>query len=229
MSRTTNPRPDHRDRADRRIRRAWWIFAVVLHPRPDRRCCVTRTWPPIDWAVVGLIVIVGVAAIRHREAVAALEVARREEAESFARILSGLSRSVSPDAILGAIVNELGEATGADHIVIARRRPDARILEATLVSSRPGAPTRPRSFRSPTSRTRRPEPAVARREPIAIPVGAPVRGGGCGGGIRPDRRPDGSDRRSAARSRADPVAAAGRSRASSWPTGSRSAPARSTA
>ena len=74
------------------------------------------------------------------EAVAALEVGRREEAESFARILSSLSRTVSPDAILGAIVDELAEATGADHIVIARRRPDARVLEATLVSARPGVP-----------------------------------------------------------------------------------------
>ena len=95
---------------------------------------------PLDWAIVGLVVIVGFAAIRHREAVAALEVGRREEAESFARILSSLSRSVSPDAILGAIVDELAEATGADHIVIARRRPDARVLYATLVSARPGVP-----------------------------------------------------------------------------------------
>ena len=31
-------------------------------------------------------------------------------------------------------------ATGADHIVVVRRRPDARVLEATLVSARPGVP-----------------------------------------------------------------------------------------
>ena len=41
---------------------------------------------------------------------------------------------------MGAIVDELAEATGADHIVVARRRPDARVLEATLVSARPGVP-----------------------------------------------------------------------------------------
>jgi diguanylate cyclase (GGDEF)-like protein len=90
--------------------------------------------------VLGLVLVVGFAAIRHRQAVAALEVGRREEAESFARILSSLSRSVSPDAILGAIVAELASATGADHIVIARRRPDARVLEATLISAHPGVP-----------------------------------------------------------------------------------------
>ena len=84
------------------------------------------------------MVIIGFAAIRHRQAVTEVEIGRREEAESFARILSGLSRSVSPDAILDAIVAELADATGADHIVVARRRPDARVLEATLISARPG-------------------------------------------------------------------------------------------
>ena len=84
------------------------------------------------------MVIIGFAAIRHRQAVTEVEIGRREEAESFARILSGLSRSVSPDAILDAIVAELADATGADHIVVARRRPDARVLQATLISARPG-------------------------------------------------------------------------------------------
>ena len=95
---------------------------------------------PIDWAIVVLLVIAGGASILHRAAVAALESARRAEAESFTRILSGLSRSISPDAILGAIVDELARATDADHIVVVRRRPDARVLDATLVSARPGVP-----------------------------------------------------------------------------------------
>jgi diguanylate cyclase (GGDEF)-like protein len=127
---------------DRRIRRAWWIFATsffILGLIALARIGTERV-RPLDWVVLGLILVVGFAAVRHREAVSALEVGRREEAESFARILSSLSRSVSPDAILGAIVDELADATGADHIVIARRRPDARVLEATLVSARPGVP-----------------------------------------------------------------------------------------
>jgi diguanylate cyclase (GGDEF)-like protein len=163
------------DTPDRRIRRAWWIFAVsffILGLIAVLRLA-TEDARPIDWAIVGLVFVVGYAAIRHREAVAVLETGRREEAESFARILSSLSRTVSPDAILGAIVNELAEATGADHIVIARRRPDARVLEATLVSARPGVPD---------STTLLPigdleDPVVgdidlAGREPLAIPVGA---------------------------------------------------------
>ena len=128
--------------SDRRIRRSWWVFAVSFFGLGSIVVLrlLTTLARPIDWAILALVLIVGVAAIRHRDAVAALEVGRREEAESFARILLSLSRSVSPDAIVAAIVGELGEATGADHIVIARRRPDARVLEATLVSTRPGVP-----------------------------------------------------------------------------------------
>ncbi len=140
---------------------------------------------PIDWAIVGLVFVVGFAAIRHREAVAALEVGRREEAESFARILSGLSRSVSPDAILSAIVTELADATGADHIVIARRRPDARVLEATLVSARPGVPDSTTLLPigdledPPTT-----ELDLVRREPVAIPIWSEATEPVAAGGIR---------------------------------------------
>ena len=140
---------------------------------------------PIDWAIVGLVFVVGFAAIRHREAVAALEVGRREEAESFARILSGLSRSVSPDAILSAIVTELADATGADHIVIARRRPDARVLEATLVSARPGVPDSTTllpigDLEDPPTTER----DTIRREPVAIPIWADAAEPVAAGGIR---------------------------------------------
>ena len=125
--------------SERRTRRAWWIFAgsfFVLGLISVFRFAIDPS--PTDVLVVVLMVIIGFAAIRHRQAVTEVEIGRREEAESFARILSGLSRSVSPDAILDAIVAELADATGADHIVVARRRPDARVLEATLISARPG-------------------------------------------------------------------------------------------
>ena len=139
---------------------------------------------PIDWAIVGLVLVVGFAAIRHRQAVSALEVGRREEAESFARILSSLSRSVSPDAILGAIVHELSDATGADHIVVARRRPDARILDATLVSARPGVPDS--TTRLPFADLEDPQRAGVPpgRGPVAIPVVADVRESTGPGGVR---------------------------------------------
>ena len=95
---------------------------------------------PIDLVVLGLIGLCGIAAVREQEA-AGIEGTRRNEAESFARILRGLARSVSPDAIVDAIVEELGVATGADHVAVVRRRPEGRSLEALLSPTRAGAPT----------------------------------------------------------------------------------------
>jgi diguanylate cyclase (GGDEF)-like protein len=155
------------------IRRSWLVFAItffslgliaVLRLSLDG----TRV---LDWAVAALIVIVGFAAVRHRIAVQALERGRRAEAESFARILQGLSRSVSADAIVGAIVEELGAGTGADHVVIVRRRPDARVLEATLVNTRTGGSTSSTLF--PIGDLEDPpDPSFVtpRREPVAIPI-----------------------------------------------------------
>jgi diguanylate cyclase (GGDEF)-like protein len=96
---------------------------------------------PIDFLTAGLVVVAAVAAIAHRNAVAGLESRGRGEAESFARILRGLSRSVSADAIVAAILDDLIDATAADHVVLVRRRPEARSLEARLVTRRPGIPT----------------------------------------------------------------------------------------
>jgi len=104
------------------------LLRLIIDPRP------------IDLLVLLLVGLVGLAAIREREAVAGSEGTRRTEAESFARILRGLARSVSPDAIVAAIVEELGAGTRADHVAVVRRRPDARALEAVLSPTRPGAP-----------------------------------------------------------------------------------------
>jgi len=154
------------------IRRSWLVFTItffalgliaVLRLSLDG----TRN---IDWAIAGLILVVGFAAVRHRIAVQALEQGRRAEAESFTRILQGLSRSVSADAIVAAIVEELGAGTGADHVVIVRRRPDARVLEATLVNARTGGSTSSTLF--PIGDLEDPLDgfAAAPREPVAIPI-----------------------------------------------------------
>jgi diguanylate cyclase (GGDEF)-like protein len=156
---------------DRRIRRSWWIFAgtfVLLGFLLVARLLAEQA-RPLDWIVAGLVAIVGLAAFRHREAVIALEQGRRAEAESFARILSGLSRSVSEDAIVGAIVEELAAASGADHLVVALRRPDARALQATLISVRRGVP--PSTTLLPISDLSDPVETPPRvRTPVAIPV-----------------------------------------------------------
>jgi diguanylate cyclase (GGDEF)-like protein len=131
------------DAEDRRIRRSWLVLSgslFILALAALLRVTLEGA-RPLDWLMIGVIVVVAVLAVRHRIAVGALEISRRGEAESFARILQGLSRSISPDAIVDAIVEEIGSGTGADHIVVARRRPDARVLEATLVNTRTGGPS----------------------------------------------------------------------------------------
>jgi len=159
---------------DPTIRRSWFIFAGTFFALG--LISVLRLFGPgarpLDAAITALIVIVGFAAVRNRLAVQELEQSRRAEAESFARILQGLSRSISPDAIVGAIVEELGAGTGADHVVIVRRRPDARVLEAMLVNARTGGSTSSTLF--PITDLEDPPDADADREPVAVPVAVDV-------------------------------------------------------
>ncbi len=130
------------DPSDRRIRRSWLVFAgsFILLIVVALARVLTSGATALDWLLLVLIAVAGGAAVTHAVAVAGMDARQRVEVESFARILSGLSRSVSADAIVDAIVEELGHATGADHIVVVRRRPDTRVLEARLVSSRVGIP-----------------------------------------------------------------------------------------
>lgn len=66
---------------------------------------------------------------------------RRAAAEaSYLRLLRELSRSASPDAVVTAIVDELRQTTGADHVVVTRVRPGDRLLEAVLFASAGDAP-----------------------------------------------------------------------------------------
>ena len=119
------------------------------------------------------------AAVREREEVAGIEGTRRTEAESFARILRGLARSVSPDAIVDAIVEELGVGTGADHVAVVRRRPEAPHPRGDPVADARRAPPR----RAPRCRCRELEdPAEDEAAVRARDRGRPR--------PAPDRRPD---------------------------------------
>jgi diguanylate cyclase (GGDEF)-like protein len=161
------------DPEDRRIRRSWWSLTAAFVALGVALALRIATSPiqPIDVLLAAMVVVVAYAGVAHRNAVQAREVGRRAEAESFARILQGLSRSVSPDAIVDAIVEELGAGTGADHIVVARRRAGANALEATLLSTRPGV--RSSSTLFPLSDLADPGGAdAAWSEPVAIAVGA---------------------------------------------------------
>jgi diguanylate cyclase (GGDEF)-like protein len=131
------------DPSDRRIRRSWWTFsgAFLLLAFLVLLGVLAPGASVVDVLLLLVVLVAGGAAVVHGSAVAGLESRRRGEAESFARILSGLSRSVSPDAIVDAIAEELGDVTAADHVVVVRRDETGRSLAAHLVSLRPGIPT----------------------------------------------------------------------------------------
>jgi len=127
---------------DPSIRRTWWLLSgafLILGAIGLVRFASSRS--VLDLVPLVVVGVAAIAAIGHRNAVAGLEARGRSEAESFARILRGLSRSVSADAIVAAIMDDLLDATDADHVVVVRRRQDGSALEATLVTRRTGVPT----------------------------------------------------------------------------------------
>jgi len=134
-------RPRRQGPEDPSIRRTWWLLAgafLILGAITVLRLIASPDL--MDVIPVLVVAVAAVAAIGHRNAVAGLEARGRDEAESFARILRGLSRSVSSDAVVAAIMDDLVDATGADHVVVVRRLPDGTALEATLVTRRAGVP-----------------------------------------------------------------------------------------
>lgn len=100
---------------------------------------------PLQWlAALGAV---GLGAASLVERYARGRTARRERISqaSYLRLVRGLSRSLSPDAVVAAIVDELRHSTGADHVVVTRARPadgapEDRPLEAVLFAATGDAP-----------------------------------------------------------------------------------------
>jgi diguanylate cyclase (GGDEF)-like protein len=128
---------------DPRLRGPWRLFATSFGLLVSAAVVIAVADPgrPVGLAVLGLVALGVIGAGVHQRAVATLEATRRAEAEHVARILQGLSRSATPDAIVDAIVTDLGPGTRADHIVVVLRRADTGAFEATLAGVRPGYPT----------------------------------------------------------------------------------------
>lgn len=125
---------------DRAIRRTWRALSGAFLLLGG--LALVRLATPGDLLVdvlAAILLLLGFgAALANRNAVVGREAERRLEAETFARMLHGLARSVSPDAVVDAIVAELAIATEADHVVVVRRRPDQTALDAALVTTRAG-------------------------------------------------------------------------------------------
>jgi len=86
-------------------------------------------------ALAGYVAVAGALLVELRVG-RALEKRRATLQARQTRMLQGMSRSVSPEAIVDTFVDELRHTADADHIVVARLRPVERVVETTLVSSR---------------------------------------------------------------------------------------------
>jgi diguanylate cyclase (GGDEF)-like protein len=94
----------------------------------------------VDALLVAGVGVLGVALLVHHRTTAAITARRHVRDESMTRILQGLSRSLSPDSVVDAIVAELRAATDADHVVVARVRQPDQVVEVTLVAASPTVP-----------------------------------------------------------------------------------------
>jgi len=120
--------------------------------------------------IQGLAVATLVAALLLQRAVGNRLSAGRDVREAgLTRMLQGMSRSISSEAIVVAIVDELRRAADADHVIVSRLRPVDRIVETTLVSTRamvpPSRSILPAHVLDPSrvAETRRSRAAVAAR------------------------------------------------------------------
>jgi diguanylate cyclase (GGDEF)-like protein len=120
----------------------WWLLGASLVLLVGRSVVEVlggrSSFTDIAFTLVTALLI-GSAVLNARAAGRDVE-RRNSESESFSRIMRALSRSVSQDAVVEAIVNELGAATDADHVAVVRLRRGSAVLDVTFVSMLPGTP-----------------------------------------------------------------------------------------
>src|SRR3954452_885302 len=142
----------------RRIRRTVYVLLAVL-----ALLLVVSLLRAPDYALVmlALAAVIAIGAGIWTQLTLSRRLADRRAAHEagITRMLQGMSRSVSSDAIVQAILDELRGTADADHVAVARLRPVDRVVEATLVSSR---------ARVPASRTTLPASVL---DPSRLPVG----------------------------------------------------------
>jgi diguanylate cyclase (GGDEF)-like protein len=89
-------------------------------------------------------------------ATSALARNRNEREQSIRRLVQGLSRSLSPDSVVDAVIADLRRATDADHVVVARVSQPDQIVEVTLAAAHADAPPSRTYLRPEAQRVARP-------------------------------------------------------------------------
>ena len=123
----------------RRVRRTMYAILALL----GAFLVISLIRNPVDPLVVvelACVLAVGVGTWTQLELSRRLASRRAARDAGLTRMLQGMSRSVSSEAIVQTIVDELRGAADADHILVARLRPVEHVVEATLVSSRARVP-----------------------------------------------------------------------------------------
>lgn len=96
---------------------------------------------PVAWLQAAVVTAILIVVIAQRRLSGPVGRRRMVRDQSFTRILKGLSRSVSPDSVVEAIVEELRFSSGADHVVVARQAETDGTLEVTLFAASASVPT----------------------------------------------------------------------------------------
>jgi diguanylate cyclase (GGDEF)-like protein len=135
-------RPDDASVAERRMRLA--VEAATGLVLGLAALLVVRLFVP-GAGLVDVVALLGVAALALAVALSSRSFGivlqeRAEHEETLTRLLRGLSRTLSSDAAVTAIVDELRRGAGADHVVVVLLKPAEAIVEATLVSTSTSIP-----------------------------------------------------------------------------------------
>ncbi len=134
------PAPD--DRLERRLHRLRLIIAscLALAALVALRLLLTDGAQLIGLLLALLLALLGLALLVARRTAATIAGRRTSRGASMTRILQGLSRSLSPESVVDAIVQELTNASDADHVVVARVRQPDQVVEVTLSAARASVP-----------------------------------------------------------------------------------------
>jgi diguanylate cyclase (GGDEF)-like protein len=123
----------------------------------------------LGFVEVAIVIALAGTLVLHQRAVAAVTDRRLTREASVTRILQGLSRSVSPESVVDAIVQELHAAADADHVVVARVRQPDHVVEVTLVTASTAVPVSKTWLRpdivGDLSTDQHSEPSGRRRDP----------------------------------------------------------------
>ncbi|MFV2062916.1 MAG: diguanylate cyclase [Chloroflexota bacterium] len=94
----------------------------------------------VDLVLAVTIAVLAIALYEMYVISAALTRHRLEREASMRRIVSGLSRSLSPESVVDTVISDLRAATDADHVVVARVSEPDKNVEVTLVAAHADAP-----------------------------------------------------------------------------------------